>query len=70
MFGNIVILIVIVAVAVTLGWLAFRARRAANTVVKWGGTIGSGLFAVVLTLISVFMLVGITKAYSPRPCPT
>ena len=55
MFGNIVILIVIVAGAVALGWLAFRARRATNKVVKWGGTIGSGLFAVVLTLVSVLL---------------
>ena len=69
MFGNSVILIVIVASAVALGWLAFRARRATNKVVKWGGTIGSGLFAVVLTLVSVFMLVGMVKAYSPRSAP-
>ena len=69
MFGNSVILIVIFAVVVALCWLAFRARRATNTVVKWGGTIGSGLFAVVLTLISVLMLVGMVKAYSPRSAP-
>jgi mono/diheme cytochrome c family protein len=69
MIGNSVILIVIVAVAVFSGWLAFRARRAKNVVVKWGGTIGSGLFAIVLVLVSVSMLVGMVKAYSPRSAP-
>ncbi len=69
MFGNSVILIVIVAVVVALGWLTLRARRATNQLVKWGGTIGSGLFAVVLTLVSVFMLIGLVKVYSPRSAP-
>ena len=66
MLGNSVILIVIVVLVVALGWLAFRARHATNRVVKWGGTIGSGLFAVVLILVSGLMLVGMVKAYSPR----
>ena len=66
MLGNSVILIVIVVLVVALGWLAFRARRATNKVVKWGGTIGSGLFALVLMLVSGLMLVGMVKAYSPR----
>ncbi len=69
MFGNSVILIVIVAAVVALGWLAFRARRATNIIVKWGGTIGSGLFAVVLMLLSVFMVIGMLKAYAPRSAP-
>jgi len=69
MFGNIVIWLVIVAVAVLLGRLAFRARRAANKVVKWGGTIGSALLAVVLTLLGVFMLIGMVKAYTLRDAP-
>lgn len=69
MFGNILIWLVIIAVAVLLGRLAFRARRASSKVVKWGGIIGSALFAVVLTLIGVFMLVGMVKVYTLRDVP-
>lgn len=69
MLGNIVLWLIIIAAAVGLGLLAWRARRAHNRVVKWGGTIGSGLLALVVVLIGVFMLIGMVKAYAPRTAP-
>ena len=56
MLGNILIWLVIVAAAVLFGWLTFRAWRAKNKAVKWGGFIVSGLPMIVLALVSVFML--------------
>ena len=38
MLGNILIWLVIVAAAVLLGWLTFRAWRAKNKAVKWGAS--------------------------------
>jgi mono/diheme cytochrome c family protein len=69
MLGNILIWLVIVAAAVLLGWLTFRAWHAKRKVVKWGGVILSGLFTIVLTLLSIVMLIGIVKIYSPRNAP-
>jgi mono/diheme cytochrome c family protein len=69
MLGNILIWLVIVAAAVLLGWLTFRAWHAKRKVVKWGGVILSGLFTIVLTLLSIVMLIGMVKIYSPRNAP-
>jgi mono/diheme cytochrome c family protein len=69
MLGNILIWLVVVAVAVLLGWLTFRAWHARRKVVKWGGVIVSGLFTIVLILVSVVMLIGMVKVYSPRNTP-
>ena len=69
MLGNILIWLVIVAAAVLLGWLTFRAWRANNKAVKWGGVVVSGLFTIVLTLVSVIMLSGMVKAYALRSAP-
>ncbi len=69
MLGNIVIWFVIVAAAVLLGWLVFRAWHARNKALKWGGVIVSGAGMIVLALFSVLMLVGMVKAYAPRTAP-
>jgi len=69
MLSNILIWLAIVAVAVLLGWLTFRAWHARRKVVKWGGVIVSGLFTIVLILVSVVMLIGMVKVYSPRNTP-
>src|SRR5512139_1383257 len=69
MLGNILIWIVIVAAAVLLGWLAFRAWRARNRALKWGGVLVTGAGTIVLALLSVLMLVGMVKAYAPRTAP-
>jgi mono/diheme cytochrome c family protein len=69
MLGNILIWIAIVAAVVLLGWLTLRAWHAKRKVVKWGGVIVSGLFTIVLILVSVVMLIGIVKVYSSRNAP-
>jgi mono/diheme cytochrome c family protein len=69
MLGNILIWIAIIAGAVLLGWLTFRAWHARRKVVKWVGAILSGLFTIVLVLVSVVMLIGMVKVYSPRNAP-
>jgi mono/diheme cytochrome c family protein len=69
MLGNILIWLVVVAAAVLLGWLTFRAWHAKRKIVKWGGVIFSGLFTIVLALVGVVMLIGMVKVYSPRNAP-
>ncbi len=69
MLGNILIWLVIVAVAVFFGWLAVRAWRATNKIVKVGGGILSSLLTLVVSLVSILMLIGLVKFYSPRSAP-
>lgn len=69
MLGNILIWLVIVAAAMLVGWLTFRAWRSKNRALKWGGVIVSGLSTIVLASVGVFMLVGMVKAYAPRTAP-
>ncbi len=69
MLGNILLWLALVAITVLLGWLTFRAWRARNKAVKWIGVIVSGLFTIVLALVSVLLLVGMVKVYAPRSVP-
>jgi mono/diheme cytochrome c family protein len=69
MLGNIVIWLVIVVVAMALGWLAVRAWRAKNKVVKWGGFVVSGLLTLIVVFVGVLMLIGLVKFYAPRSAP-
>ena len=69
MWGNILVWLVIIAAAVLLGRLTFRAWHARNKVVKWVGVIVSGLFTIILALVSVLMLVGMVKIYPLRSAP-
>lgn len=69
MSGNMLIGLVIVAIALLFGWLAVRAWRATNKVVKLGGGILSSLLTLVVSLASVFMLIGLVKVYVPRSAP-
>jgi hypothetical protein len=55
-----------VAFSVLFGWLAFRAWRAKNAIVKWGGVIVSGLLALVVALAAVVSLIGLVKYYPPH----
>ena len=61
--------VLIVVAAVLLGWLTFRAWHARKKIVKWVGVIVSGLFAIILALLSVLMLVGMVKVYPLRSAP-
>jgi mono/diheme cytochrome c family protein len=69
MLGNILIWIAIVAGVALLGWLTFRAWHARRRAVKWGGAIVGGIGAILLTLVSVLLLIGMVKAYAPRSAP-
>jgi mono/diheme cytochrome c family protein len=69
LFGNIVTWLIIVAVTVLLAWLALRAFRSKNGVVKWVGGILAGLLTLVFGLVSVVALVGLVKLYAPMGSP-
>ena len=66
MLGNILSLLVLVAIAVLFGWLATRAWRARRAIVKWPGVILAGLLTLVLILVSGIVANGLIKAYTPR----
>jgi mono/diheme cytochrome c family protein len=69
MLGNILIWFVIVAIAIALGGLTVRARRAKNKAVKWGGIVVSGLLTLIVSFVGVLMLIGLVKFYAPRNAP-
>ena len=64
MIGNIFGWLVMVGVAVLLGWATSRAWRAKNPFLKWGGTVVGGLLTLVVALVSVVTLIGLVKGYS------
>src|SRR4029453_9276505 len=69
MLGNIVLWLVLLLVTGALGWLAVRAFRSRQGLVKW---LGGGL-ALLLTLLvglcSAVSLFGLVKLYAPRGQP-
>jgi mono/diheme cytochrome c family protein len=69
MFSNILGLLVIVIIGLFFGWLALRIWRANNKVLKWAGALLSGLLALILSLASVTILIGMVKFYMPRSLP-
>jgi mono/diheme cytochrome c family protein len=60
----------LLAVAVITTWLAMRARRANNRVVKWVGLVLSSLLALAFTLLIGVALVGFYKINFPPHRPT
>jgi mono/diheme cytochrome c family protein len=69
MYINILLWIILVAIAVLFGWLARRAWRARNAIVKWVGIVLSGLLSLALAAVSVIALIGLVKFYAPRNIP-
>lgn len=69
MYINILLWLVMVAVCVLFGWLALRAWRARNTIVKWVGVVLSGLLTLALAIVSVVTLLGLVKSYAPKNYP-
>ena len=69
MIGNIVIWLVLLLVTVGLGWLAIRAFRARNGLVKWVGGVLSALLTVVLGLVTIIAAVGLVRLYAPAGTP-
>jgi len=66
MFVNILGWLLILALAVLFGLLARRSWRVKNRFLKWVGVLLSALLALVFTLVSVLVLVGMVKAYTPH----
>jgi mono/diheme cytochrome c family protein len=69
MLGNLLTLLLVLALAVVLAALAWRAFRSRSAVVKWGGGLLSGLLALVLALVAVVGGVGLAKFYAPQDAP-
>ena len=69
MIGNILGWLLIVGVAVFLGWATSQAWRAKNTFLKWGGTVVGGLLTLVVALVSVVTLIGLFKGNSKVNTP-
>ena len=65
MLGTILGWLVFVAFAVFFGWLAWRSWRAKNRFLKWAGVLLSALLSLILALVSVVMLIGLVKFYTP-----
>jgi mono/diheme cytochrome c family protein len=59
----------VIALALLFGWLALRAWRTRRALVKWPGTIVSGLLATLCTLVGVVALLGVYKLEAPRANP-
>jgi mono/diheme cytochrome c family protein len=69
MIGNLLIWVTLLLLTLGAGWLAWRAWRAKAALAKWGGTIGAGLLALVLLLVTAVSGVGMLKFYAPRSAP-
>jgi mono/diheme cytochrome c family protein len=65
MFGNLLIWLVIVVLAIAFAWLAVRAWRARSAAAKWGGVIGAGLLSLVMALLAVVSARGLIRLYLP-----
>jgi mono/diheme cytochrome c family protein len=63
---NILGWLVLVALAVLFGWLAFRLWRVKNRFIKWAGVLLSALLTLVFALVSILVLLGMLKAYTPH----
>ena len=66
MLGNILGWLVFVALAVLFGWLALRLWRVKNRFLKWAGALISSVISLVLALVSIVMLIGMVKFYTPQ----
>ena len=68
MFDIVGVVALLVVVVVTV-WLATRARRAGNAIVKWAGLVLSSLLALVFGLATVLALVGFYRINFPPDRP-
>src|SRR3990172_5325001 len=69
MLGNLIIVLIVLAVAVGFALLARRAWRSKRGLVKWGGLLLSGLLTLVIGFVGVLAVVGMTKLYIPTSEP-
>lgn len=69
LFGNLVALIVLLALVIGFLYLAKRAWGSKNSILKWVGIVVSALLAALLGLILVVGAIGFFQFYTPRPNP-
>jgi mono/diheme cytochrome c family protein len=69
MFLNILIWLIILAVAVLFGWLVTRAWRVKNPVVKWSGVVLGSLLTLVASLVVIVSGRGLIRLYLPHGNP-
>lgn len=67
MFLNAFFAALLLVAAVSFGWLATRAWFAHHVVVRWAGSLSSGLMTLVLAFVGAVAVIGLYKAYMPRP---
>ena len=67
MFLNALFAVLLLAAAVAFGWLTTRAWFARHVVVKWAGSFLSGLMSLILAFVGAVAVIGLYKAYMPRP---
>ena len=65
MIGNILILVVVIALVLLFGWLTYRAVRAKKLWVKIVGGLLAGLLTLVLAAMALFGGKGIATVYKP-----
>ncbi|MCC7354541.1 MAG: c-type cytochrome [Anaerolineae bacterium] len=70
MLANILGLFVLIALVVLFAWLATRAWRARNAILKWVGVVLAGLLTLLLVLVTVVAARGLVILYQPRGGPT
>ncbi len=61
--------LLVLVVAVLLGWLAQRAFRTAGGILKWAGTLLAGLLSVILAVVAVIAIVGLIRFTAKQPNP-
>ena len=67
MFGNILILIVLIALVVLFAWLTVRAVSAKRLWIKIAGGIGAGLLTLLFVAVAFMGAKGIAATYFPAP---
>jgi mono/diheme cytochrome c family protein len=69
MFGNLLGVVILVAVVVLFTFLVRRAWRSKRAALKWIGVILGGLLTLIVTALTVLAIIGMIKFYVPRGNP-
>jgi mono/diheme cytochrome c family protein len=69
MMTNALIVLVLVGGAALFAWLARRSLRLPHPAARWALAVVAALPALLLAVVTVFVAVGYTKFYLPRPRP-
>jgi hypothetical protein len=59
-------LIVLIAIAALLIWLAFRVCRVRNSMLKWSGVVLAAVLAVAVSSVSALTITGMVKEHVRR----